>query len=101
MIIQVLSVDDIRKEIMDHYSTDYSWEAAGIIAQDFDDMCEDCMEIPVELDVLALQMDYHEYDSLEEYNYSRHEDSQVESWGDVESVVELIGDGAVTYCDYT
>ena len=101
MIIQVLSVNDVRKEIMDHYSTDYSWEAAGIIAQHFDDRCEDYSIDPVELDVVALSMDYNEYDSLEEYNYSRHEDSQVESWGDVESVVELIGDGAVTYCDYT
>lgn len=97
MIIQVLSVNDIRKEIMNHYGTDYSWEAAGIIAQHFDD----CMELPGELDVVALSMDYNEYDSLYEYNYSRHEDSQVEEWADVESVVELIGEGAVTYCDYT
>lgn len=100
MIIQVLSVNDIRKEIMDHYSNAYSWEAAGIIAQHFDDMCDDCMEIPVELDVVALQMDYREYDSLDEYNYPRYKDSQVESWDDVESVVGLIGDGAVIYIDY-
>ena len=100
MIIKVLSGNDVRKEIMDHYSNAYSWEAAGIIAQHFDNMCEDCVEIPVELDVVALQMDYREYDSLDEYNYSRHEDRQVESWGDVETVVELIGDGAVTYGEY-
>lgn len=100
MVIQVLRVNDIRKEIMDHYSNAYSWEAASIIAQHFNDMCEDCLEIPVELDVVALSMDYQEYDSLEQYNYSRHEDSQVESWEDVESVVELIGEGAVTYCEY-
>jgi hypothetical protein len=99
--VDTISLTKMQGDMASLYDNSYSYTAAGIIIEHYSQICDDLSgdeDAIVEWDPIAASFDYHEYSSIEQYNWNRVDSAQVESWGDVPDVIGLLPDGgAVTY----
>lgn len=99
--VDTISLIKMQGDMASLYDNAYSYTAAGIIVEHYSGICNDVSEDEdaiIEWDPIAVSFDYHEYSSIEQYNWDRIDSAQVKSWDDVPEVIGLLPDGgAVTY----
>lgn len=90
---QTLSWDEVRRGIWNVYDHQFSWEAAGALADYYDDLEQDIGE-EIEFDAVAIACDWREYGSAEEliddYRYLCPEEDTPDDWTEEDVLLALL-----------